>query len=162
MVPREQRIKEYSESRCGLPKGTLLVGGRARLIIPTTLVVPRTREHGGGSHLCARRFGEGEVVLVQQLTASPETTQPPTTGPLYSQAPSVTLSLSPPSSSLSVSLHWRCRAWGPQGWVPTRCMHSGEVTSQGHTYSLKSFLLESEDPNFPRVFFPAWPSPLGP
>lgn len=157
----EQRTKEYSERRCGLPKGTLLVGGRAGLIIPTTPVVPRMRESGGGSRLCARRFGKvgGRAGAAAGSVPKNHPAPLPTPGLLYSQAPLVTLSLSPLSISQSASphcllasLHWRCRVWAPQGAVPTSCMDSGQVTSQGHTYSLKSFLLELKDPDFLRVF----------
>ena len=112
-----------------------------------------------------------EVVLLQQLAASPGTTQALSPHPRPTLLPgtfshpeplafSISRSVSP--HCLLSSLHWRYRAWAPQGSVPTSCVDSGEVTFQGHACSLKSFLLESKDPDFPRVFSPARPPPLGP
>lgn len=100
----EERTKEYSERRCGLSKVPELVGARAGLLIPTTLVVPRTEERGHGSCLCAGRFRKGGRLCWHSSWQHPKNQPalPQLLGPLYSLAPLVTPSLAALSISQAV------------------------------------------------------------
>lgn len=97
-------------SRCDLSKVTQLVGGRAGLIMPTTLVVREERSMEVRAPCALGVSGRGKVVLVQQLAAPLRTTPGPhpPLGPRYRQLPLVTLylrPLSPPPRLWAHELH---------------------------------------------------------
>lgn len=125
----EEKTNEYSERECGLPKVTWLVGGRAGLILPTTLVVLGMKgawrwellvhwEAGKGGRLC--------WCSSQQHPQEPPRA-PPTSGPTLSPGafshPESLLFLHLPGCQgepwvLLLASLWRCRVWAPQGWMP--------------------------------------------
>lgn len=87
-------------SRCDLSKVTQLVGGRAGLIMPTTLVVPGRKEHGGEGSLCTGSFRKGEGCAGAAAGSTPKnhSRSPPTSGPTLSP-----VALSHPLSQASFS-----------------------------------------------------------
>lgn len=106
MVPKSQKKEQRSTLRGGVAPSKVpeLVGARAGLLIPTTLVVPRTEERGHGSCLCTGRFRKGGRLCWHSSWQHPKNQPalPQLLGPLYSLAPLVTPSLTALSISQAV------------------------------------------------------------